>query len=120
MSSMGLKTHLKFAPMGRPSPDQHGAILIAGQSLGLDDLDLEVLKVGVVEVKTSLQRPIRYPSLALQQVEHLGKYLIECHTLYSTGSQGVISGWPGQSSLDDGRSTTGQQRPGRRFTRILL
>ena len=55
-----------------PGPDQHFASLVAGQALGLDDFGLEVLQVGVVEVKAPLQGAIRHSPLTLEQIEHLG------------------------------------------------
>jgi acyl-CoA thioesterase FadM len=40
---------------------------------------LEVFEVVVVNVKPSLQRPIRHPPLALEQIEDWGEDVIEDH-----------------------------------------
>jgi hypothetical protein len=43
-------------------------------------LVLQVVEVVVIEVKASFQRTIGYPSLALEEVDDLGKNVIEGHS----------------------------------------
>jgi hypothetical protein len=45
----------------------------------IEDFFLQVLDIVVIEVKTSLEGTIRYPSLTLEQFEHLGEDFIEGH-----------------------------------------
>src|SRR5262249_5228620 len=45
-----------------------------------DDFSLQVFKVVLVEVKATLERPIRHPPIAPQQVQHLGQDLVKRHT----------------------------------------
>jgi hypothetical protein len=40
------------------SPDQHNTVLVDRESLRLDDLGFEILKIFIVEVEPPLQRPI--------------------------------------------------------------
>ena len=39
---------------------------------GLDDFDLQVVEIFLIEIKTSPERSIRYPSLTLEEFEHAG------------------------------------------------
>ena len=57
---------------GVSRPDQHFAIFVAGQALGVDELGLEILEVLVVERKASFERPIGHASLVPEEVEDLG------------------------------------------------
>jgi hypothetical protein len=84
---------------GLTRPDQHGAILINRQLLDLDDLHLQIVQVGVVQGKLSLEGAIGDPSAALQQLDDLVDHRKEVHYRPSTwasaasaaGSQKVMS-----------------------------
>jgi antitoxin component of MazEF toxin-antitoxin module len=69
---------------GVSHPHQHLAVFVAGQTLGVDDLGLEILEVLVVERKASFERPIGHTSLVLEQVENLGHDFVKRHTHSST------------------------------------
>jgi hypothetical protein len=69
----------RLTPLSSPSPDQHLAPFINGQPLGLDDLGLELLEIILVEVESSLERPIGCPPLPLEYIEHLRQDLVKCH-----------------------------------------
>ncbi len=54
-------------------------MLITRQPFGLDDFVLESLDVVVVKVESYPERPIGYPTLALEEIDHLCQDLIERH-----------------------------------------
>src|SRR5262249_19716696 len=62
-----------------PSPHQDAAGLVDRQSLGVDEFGLEVVEVGIVKSKPTLQCPVRDAALALEEIEHLCEYLIKGH-----------------------------------------
>jgi hypothetical protein len=68
-----------------PGPDQHGAVLVHGKPVHLDNFRLQIGQVGVVEVELPLQGTIRHPATALEDVEHLLQNLIEGHDQPSPG-----------------------------------
>jgi len=53
---------------------------------------LQVVEVVVIEVKSSLEGTIRYPSLAFEEVNDLGENVIEGHrmTLHSAGFHCIV------------------------------
>src|SRR5262249_2042554 len=75
-----------------PAPDQHGTVLIHSELLGLDDLSFKVFEIVLVEVEAALQRPIRHPPVAPQQVKHLGQELVKRHACLLPLGEGFITG----------------------------
>src|SRR5262249_2979663 len=65
------------------APDEYLPLFIDGDALRVDEFVLQVLQIGVIEGEPSLQRPIRHPTLALQQLYYLRKKLIEGHPRFS-------------------------------------
>jgi hypothetical protein len=45
----------------------------------IEDFVLQIVEVVVIEIKSSLEGTIRYPSLAFQEVDNLGEDFIEGH-----------------------------------------
>src|SRR5262245_28325320 len=66
-------------------PDQHGAILVDGQLVDLDDFGLQILEILVIQAKLSLEGAIRYTSLALEHGECLIQDFLQCHGQPSAG-----------------------------------
>ncbi len=60
-------------------PYEHSAILVAGALLDLGKFLFQVVKIVVVKVKLTLQRPIRDPSMPLEQCQRLFKHFVEVH-----------------------------------------
>jgi hypothetical protein len=60
-------------------PHQYSAILIDSQAPGVDKFVLESLKVVIIQIEPYLEGAIGYPSLVLEQIEHLGQNCVECH-----------------------------------------
>src|SRR4029453_9386319 len=60
-------------------PDQDSPLLIRCQSLGIDEFFLEVFQVVIVQVKPPLERPVREPLLALEQLAYLGEEFVKRH-----------------------------------------
>ena len=67
------------SPCGVPNPDQDASILVRRDTLGINQFFLEDIEVLVIQIKAHLQGAIGYPSLALQEVDDLGKNFIEGH-----------------------------------------
>jgi len=61
------------------SPDETLAFVLSDR-VHVKDFLLQVVEVVVIEVKTSLEGTIGYPSLAFQEVDDLGEDFIEGHT----------------------------------------
>jgi hypothetical protein len=64
--------------------------LIVSYWIHVEELILQVVEVGVIEVEASFQRTIGYPSLALQEVDDLGKNFIEGHGCSSTALASAV------------------------------
>jgi hypothetical protein len=47
---------------GHTAPDQHRPLLIGGQTLTVDEFDLEIIKRLVIKLELSLQGPIGHPA----------------------------------------------------------
>jgi hypothetical protein len=63
-----------------PSPDEHLAILIGGQMLGIDELGLQILEVFVIQIEPAFERSIGHTLFALEQLARLCQDLIEGHS----------------------------------------
>jgi hypothetical protein len=61
--------------------------LVVSHGMHVEEFILQVVEVVVIEVEASFQRTIRYPSLAFEEVDDLGKNVIEGHgvTLHCAG-----------------------------------
>jgi hypothetical protein len=57
----------------------------------VEEFILQVVEVVVIEVKSSLEGTIRYPSLAFEEVNDLGENVIEGHRRPSTALASAIS-----------------------------
>ena len=55
------------------------AIFILSKSLGFDKLSLDIFQVRIIEVKSSFEGTIGYPSLAFEEVDDLGENFVEGH-----------------------------------------
>jgi hypothetical protein len=62
-----------------PNPHEDPILLVDGYALGVDDLVFQVVEGGVIQGIAAFERTVRYPSLALQEVDNLGKHLVEGH-----------------------------------------
>ncbi len=71
----------RWRPSSGPRPDQHFAIFVHGEALGLDDLRLQVFEVVVIKCEAALERAIGDAPLALEEVERLGEDFVERHLL---------------------------------------
>jgi hypothetical protein len=63
----------------RAGPHEHGAILIHGHLLYLDELCLQVFEIRLVQLKLPLQGTIRHAPMTLQQGHHLFQHFVERH-----------------------------------------
>src|SRR5439155_18165547 len=63
----------------RTAPHQDTACLVGSQPLGVDEFGFEVVEVGVIEVKSTLQGAIGDTALALEDLEYLREHLIKRH-----------------------------------------
>src|SRR5215510_6750523 len=61
------------------NPDKDSAVFIDSQALGIDDFFFEILNVVVVEVKLTLQSPIRHTSSTAEEVYNLVEDVVEIH-----------------------------------------
>src|SRR5262245_27140475 len=68
------------------NPDKDSAVFIDSQALGIDDFFFEILNVVVVEVKLTLQSPIRHTSSTAEEVYNLVEYFVEVHYRPSSSS----------------------------------
>jgi hypothetical protein len=60
-------------------PDEHLAVFIYRQPLGINQFDFEVVEVFIVKSEPSPQGSVRNPLLALKQFEHLGQGFVKGH-----------------------------------------
>src|SRR5215813_6971774 len=60
------------------SPDEPSPFII-DDWVNIEDFFLQVLDIVVIDIKASLDGTIRYPSLAFEEVDDLGKNVIESH-----------------------------------------
>src|SRR4029434_4761007 len=81
-----------------PRPDQDFPRLINRELSGVDEFSVHIFKVLVIHIEGSLQRPVCYPPMALQQGDHLLEHLIEGHHRPSTWAS-VASAWGRQQGL---------------------
>src|SRR5262247_3018202 len=68
------------------NPDKDSTVFIDSQPLGIDDFFFEILNVVVVEVKLTLQSPIRHTSSTAEEVYNLVEYVVEVHYRPSSNS----------------------------------
>src|SRR5215467_14230277 len=94
-----------------PGPDQHSASLVHGELFGLDDFSFEVFEVVLVEVEAALERPIRHPPVAPQQVKHPGQDLVKRHACLlplgaGAAGHGPVVCWSGLASTRAAQEAT--------------
>jgi hypothetical protein len=64
---------------GVPRPDQDAAVFVAGELFRLDQFDFHIFEVCLIQVKPTLERPVRDPPLALEHRDDLGQDLFKGH-----------------------------------------
>jgi hypothetical protein len=64
---------------GTASPDQHGVVLVHGEPEHLDDFGFQIVEVGVIEMKLTLEGTIRHPAPVLEHVESAIQHLLKGH-----------------------------------------
>jgi hypothetical protein len=64
---------------GLTGPDQHLAILVDGQTFGIDQFGFQVLQVFRIQVEPPPEGAVRHPPLTLKQIEHLVENLVKGH-----------------------------------------
>ena len=64
---------------GTAGPDQHGVVLVHRYLVHLDEFELYILDIRLVQVELAFERPIRHPTLALEQGHRLVQDLLEGH-----------------------------------------
>jgi hypothetical protein len=69
---------------GLTCPDQHGALLLNGTLVHLNDFHLQVVEVRVIEVELALERPVRDAASLAEQREHLIQHSVKVHERPST------------------------------------
>ena len=74
---------------GTAGPDQHGVVLIHRYPVHLDEFELDILDIRLVQVELAFERPIRQPTLALEQGHRLVENLLEGHGHPSTWVDGA-------------------------------
>ncbi len=84
--------------IGFANPDQHPAVLIHGDALGVDEFIRQGGECLVVELEAELQGPVRHPPLPLEEVTDLGQEGIEVHHCPSTCAS-VASAWGRQKVM---------------------
>ena len=88
---------------GRARPDQHLAVLVHGQALGLDEFVLQVFQVVVIELELPLERAVGHAPLALEQLVYLRQDLLERHRGSSPtrlrAQDASRDGWPSDGVL---------------------
>jgi hypothetical protein len=60
------------------SPNETSSFVIDNW-VNIEDFVLQIVEIVVIEVKSSFESTIRYPSLAFEKVNDLGEHLIEGH-----------------------------------------
>ena len=60
-------------------PHQHGAILINGTLVDLDEFHLEIVKVRVIKVKLALERPVGDAAALAEQRKDLIQHRVKVH-----------------------------------------
>ena len=75
-----------------PCPDENRALFIDRQALGVDELVLQILQAGIVELELALETPIGHPTALPQQRHHPVEHLVEPHRALPRGSDGHVTG----------------------------
>jgi hypothetical protein len=63
----------------RTAPHQDAACLVLGQALGVNEFRLEVVEIGIIQGKPTLQGRIGDAALLAQDLQNLGEYIVKCH-----------------------------------------
>src|SRR5262249_4082513 len=72
------------ARRGLTCPDQHGALLIPGTLLDLNDFHLQVVEVRVIEIELALERPVRDTASLAEPGKNLIQHRAQVHDRLST------------------------------------
>ncbi|MDQ3831707.1 MAG: hypothetical protein M3361_20915 [Candidatus Tectomicrobia bacterium] len=64
---------------GVARPDEHGAVLLNGTLVDLNNFHLQIVEVGVIEVKLAFERSVRDTAALAQQREDLIQHSIKVH-----------------------------------------
>src|SRR5262249_7846804 len=70
--------------LGIADPDQNSVILISGKPFRLNEVNLQILDVVLIQVKSALQGAIGDALLPLKQLDDFGDKLLIVHGRYST------------------------------------
>jgi hypothetical protein len=62
-----------------PHPDEHGALLVNGETLGGDELGFQVLKHIIVQIELAFERPIGHATSLAQERNRLIDHTIKIH-----------------------------------------